>query len=244
MVLCVDGVRLGLTICEDIWEERRTGRDRGGRGEADVIVNLSMSPYHRGKGSERERHAGRAGEGGPGAYRVLCQRSGRARRARVRRAELVFDPRGSLVARGGQFEEELLVVDVEPPRVGCACRARLRGPRQCGAVAGGGDRGPDGGSRAGRRPRLRAGAERLDSRRRRECREPLSPEGEVYSALCLGVSDYARKNGFKQVVIGHQRGHRLGAHRLRRRRRAGRRQGQHRLHAFALFQRGYQERRA
>ena len=50
----VDGVKVGLTICEDIWEPGPAGVRRGA-GRRDLIVNISASPYHAGKGGEREQ---------------------------------------------------------------------------------------------------------------------------------------------------------------------------------------------
>ncbi|MBN1629185.1 MAG: NAD+ synthase, partial [Thermoleophilia bacterium] len=114
--------RLGITICEDIWEEIGPAEVAAGVGDADVILNLSMSPYHAGKGklreamlSERARTAGACvcyvnGIGGQDELVFDGQ-------------SLAFDPRGGLVARAAQFEEELVLVDVDTgqhPRMGKA----------------------------------------------------------------------------------------------------------------------------
>src|SRR3954468_1913524 len=50
----LNGVKIGLTICEDIWEPGAPASSEALAG-AEVIVNLSASPYHLGKGLERER---------------------------------------------------------------------------------------------------------------------------------------------------------------------------------------------
>jgi NAD+ synthase (glutamine-hydrolysing) len=58
----VEGQRMGVTICEDIWEGPQEGRTRyrldpvgilSAQG-IDLLVNLSASPFHAGKGRERE----------------------------------------------------------------------------------------------------------------------------------------------------------------------------------------------
>src|SRR5919202_1987127 len=49
----VNGTPIGLTICEDIWEPGPPATDEALAG-AQVIVNISASPYHAGKGAERE----------------------------------------------------------------------------------------------------------------------------------------------------------------------------------------------
>src|SRR5919202_1336985 len=48
----LEGVRIGVTICEDIWEPGPPATTEALAG-AEVIVNLSASPYHAGKGLER-----------------------------------------------------------------------------------------------------------------------------------------------------------------------------------------------
>lgn len=52
-VVDVDDVRLGITICEDIWHDG-PAEEAAARG-AEIIVNLNASTYHRDKSAERER---------------------------------------------------------------------------------------------------------------------------------------------------------------------------------------------
>jgi NAD+ synthase (glutamine-hydrolysing) len=104
------GTRVGLTICEDLWEPGPPAAAEAREG-ARLIANPSGSPYHRGKGREREAmFAERARE--YGAYFAFCNLVGG-------QDELVFDgqsmlvaPDGTVLARAAQFEEELLVGDV------------------------------------------------------------------------------------------------------------------------------------
>jgi NAD+ synthase (glutamine-hydrolysing) len=103
-------VEVGLTICEDVWSPGGPAQAEADGGAA-LIANPSGSPYHRGKGRERERMFGeRARE--YGAHFAFCNLVGG-------QDELVFDgqsfllgPDGSVLARAAQFEEELLVADV------------------------------------------------------------------------------------------------------------------------------------
>ena len=53
-VLDFEGVHIGLNICEDIWEPCGPTVVAARDGDARLVVNLSMSPYHLGKGKERE----------------------------------------------------------------------------------------------------------------------------------------------------------------------------------------------
>jgi NAD+ synthase (glutamine-hydrolysing) len=113
----VVGTRVGLTICEDTWSPGGPGQAEADAG-ARLIANPSGSPYHRGKGQEREGMFGeRARE--YGSYFAFVNLVGG-------QDELVFDgqsfllgPDGSVLARAAQFEEDLVVVDV-PAETGAA----------------------------------------------------------------------------------------------------------------------------
>ena len=125
------GVRVGVTICEDLWYPGGPGRWAAIDGGAVVLVNLSGSPYHRGKGVERERMlAQRAAD--YGCFVVFCNAVGGQDELVFDGHSLVIDPAGRVVARGAQFEEDLLVVDLD---ILSATRRRLHDPRwrQAGA---------------------------------------------------------------------------------------------------------------
>ncbi|MGN6815487.1 MAG: NAD+ synthase [Solirubrobacterales bacterium] len=106
----VGGVSVGLTICEDVWLPGGPAQAEAEAG-ARLIANPSGSPYHRGKGREREAmfcERSRAYD----AYFAFCNLVGG-------QDELVFDgqslvtaPDGTVIARGAQFEEQLLVCEV------------------------------------------------------------------------------------------------------------------------------------
>jgi NAD+ synthase (glutamine-hydrolysing) len=106
----VEGIAIGLTVCEDVWAPGGPGQAAGDAG-AKLVANPSGSPYHRGKGREREVMFGeRARE--YGAHFAFCNLVGG-------QDELVFDgqsfllgPDGAVLARAAQFEEELLVCEV------------------------------------------------------------------------------------------------------------------------------------
>jgi NAD+ synthase (glutamine-hydrolysing) len=106
------GHRLGVTICEDLWVAGPPASAEADAG-ASLIVNISASPYHAGKGSERERlFAERARE--TGAHVAYCAMVGG-------QDELVFDghsfvlaPTGETIGRAAQFEEDMLVCELTP----------------------------------------------------------------------------------------------------------------------------------
>ncbi len=203
-VLDIGSERVGLTICEDLWETGPPARDEAGAG-ATLLLNISASPYHEGKGAEREAmfaERARANE----ACVAFCALVGG-------QDELVFDGRscvidhtGAVIARAAQFGEELLVCDVDLAEVAAA--RRRRAGADGGASYGGddGDRPPLGPPPLGPvdvLPPVAASAAKAGGTSGGPVADPIEPlEAEVYSALMLGLRDYVEKNSFGHVVLG------------------------------------------
>ena len=192
-VYTINGVGVGVNICEDIWYPLgpvAVQRDAG----AEVIVNINASPYHAGKRSYREKMiATRAAD--HGLYVAYLNTVGGQDELVFDGDSLVCDHAGVVVARGLAFKEDLVVVDLDVESV---FRSRLHDPRprkekttilaEIGApetVHVSEYRGSD-------RPPLPS----------RDGFEPVDPVAEVYHALVLGTGDYVRKSGFKKVIIG------------------------------------------
>jgi NAD+ synthase (glutamine-hydrolysing) len=109
----VGGEGIGLTICEDTWAPGPPGQAEADAG-ASLIANPSGSPYHRGKGHEREEMFGeRARE--YGAHFAFVNLVGGQDELVFDGQSLLFGPDGSVLARARQFEEELLFVEVPGP---------------------------------------------------------------------------------------------------------------------------------
>ncbi len=223
-----EAVDVAVAICEDLWQD-------GGpvavtcQAGAPLLVVPNASPYERGKDDVRLE---------------LCQR--RAREAGAALAycnlvggqdELVFDgdsilvsASGELLARGPQFEEALIVADLDLPaaegvsaetsgeaadagdgtvitieRVSLPEMPEMSGGGLAGADLTAGSIGPDAVVEAGG-PDLGAGSSGpdvvVDSG---EGPGPFWPRlddlAEVYAALVLGTADYVRKNGFRSVIL-------------------------------------------
>ncbi len=189
-VLDFGDARLGLTICEDIWTPGPPESDEALAG-ASLIVNLSASPYHAGKGHQRERMIAQRARDNLCAV-AFCNLVGGQDELVFDGHSLLVDHEGTVLARGPQFAEGLVVatVDLQAAVTARLRDARLRPPvrrvlpevRHLGRVE---------------RPE-REHAERLGG----ELAPLLSPEAEVYAALTLGVRDYVGKNGFEHVVLG------------------------------------------
>jgi NAD+ synthase (glutamine-hydrolysing) len=178
-VLALGGARLGITICEDLWEEEpcRTLASAG----VPLVVNLSASPYHAGKRTVRERLFARWARANRLAI-AYCNLVGGQDELVFDGASLVLDARGRVVADAAQFREDLLAVDLTSASLG---GARPRPPR-------------GGRVRTVRLARTKQERPLLPARRRRA----FPPVEEVYEALTLGLRDYVRKNGFTRVVLG------------------------------------------
>ncbi|HKJ36540.1 MAG TPA: NAD+ synthase [Solirubrobacterales bacterium] len=178
-LLDLGGVRVGPTVCEDIWLPGPPTSVAALAG-AELILNASASPYHWGKGGEREEIvAARARENGVAV--ALCNAVGGQDELVFDGHSVVVDAEGRTLARGSQFEEQLIVCDLE-----------LAAGERPGAE-------PD---RAPTRARVELG----DHPPRDPAEPPLAPAlsnaEEVYRALTLGLRDYVGKNGFGDVVLG------------------------------------------
>ncbi|OJU83023.1 MAG: hypothetical protein BGO11_13975, partial [Solirubrobacterales bacterium 70-9] len=101
---------VGLTICEDTWAPGPPGQAEADAG-ASLIANPSGSPYHRGKGQEREEMFGeRARE--YGSHLAFVNLVGGQDELVFDGQSLLFGPDGAVLARAAQFEEELLFAEV------------------------------------------------------------------------------------------------------------------------------------
>jgi NAD+ synthase (glutamine-hydrolysing) len=189
----------GVNICEDIWYPGGPTRAQAFLGGAQLIINISASPYHAGKGAHRERMlATRAADNI--AIVAFCNLIGGQDELVFDGQSLVFDAQGNLLARGRAFEEDLVVVDLE---LGAVFNRRLHDPRRRKArpepVEGIARENTDSVPIISLPHPPAQGAKPKVSQAEVE---PLDRLEEIYSALTLGTRDYVRKNGFETVVIG------------------------------------------
>ncbi|MCL5291489.1 MAG: NAD+ synthase [Actinobacteria bacterium] len=195
-VFSINGAVIGVTICEDIWQPGDPVEAQALDGGAELIINISASPYHAGKGKDRARMlATRAVD-----YRAkiaYCNLVGGQDELVFDGQSFIFNQRGEIEAEGEQFEEALVVADVDIDGV---FGARLQDPRRrLAKVMEGRD------SRCLKRydlPALKKAEAKLATLPAPEVRPELSRAEEVYRALLLGTGDYVHKNGFNAVVIG------------------------------------------
>ena len=176
-IFSIDKKCFGISICEDMWAKKGACQ-RQVRAGARLLINLSASPYDVDKLKEREK---------------LLKKRARKARAFVcyvnligGQDELVFDggsliinPKGEIIASGKQFDEDLIVVDID---IGHS-RGKKTQISDIVSV-----------NRSLPREEKQPIRKHLSKR--------LNRDERIYQALVLGTRDYARKNGFQEAVLG------------------------------------------
>jgi NAD+ synthase (glutamine-hydrolysing) len=179
-VVRIGEVDVAIAICEDLWQEGGPVA-QARRAGAELLLVINGSPYERNKDDVRyELVARRAAEAG--CTLAYLNMVGGQDELVFDGDSLVVDAAGTVLARGPQFDEDLLVVDLdlEPSTVNVA--------DSCG----------DGVLHVTisdtPTPAYAAAPAALATR--------LDPVGEIYHAVQLGLHDYVRKNGFRSVLLG------------------------------------------
>lgn len=186
-------VKIGINICEDIWYPEGVILDEVVKGYADILMNISSSPYHIRKSNERiEMLKTRARD-----YKVLVAYTNLV----GGQDELVFDgnslvisPDGNILAKGKPFEEDLVVVDIQSEEM---TSRRLLDPRYRFLIE---------------RYKQTYDVEyipleyKLKKNKDRKYfhfkHEEQPEEEEIIQALQLSIKDYVSKNNFSKVVLG------------------------------------------
>jgi len=176
------GATLGITICEDLWEDSGPGKILCGQGNVDLLLNISSSPFHKGKGKTREK---------------MIQQRARSYRSHIAyvnlvggQDELVFDgqslvvaPDGKIIIQGNSFTEELICSDIalnpkSPKKL--YSKTNIRSYQIPASL-----------SKQKKYPPLSVYAY-----------NKKSEVENIFSALVLGTQDYVSKNGFSKAVLG------------------------------------------
>jgi NAD+ synthase (glutamine-hydrolysing) len=184
---------IGLSICEDLWYPGDPIRTQALYGGAELIVNISASPYHAGKSTFREKMIStRASDNS--AIVAYCNLVGGQDELVFDGGSLVIDQRGELIIRGKQFEEDLVLTELDMEAV---FRMRLHDPRIRRERFSEEEKG----LRKIELPNQTHSVRKRPSIPKRDSK-PLDRLSEIYTALVLGTGDYIRKNGFQRVLIG------------------------------------------
>ena len=176
------GATLGITICEDLWEDSGPGKILCGQGNVDLLLNISSSPFHKGKGKTREK---------------MIQQRARSYRSHIAyvnlvggQDELVFDgqslvvaPDGKIIIQGNSFTEELICFDIT---LNPKSPKKLYSKTNISSY-----QIPTSLSKQKKYPPLSVYAY-----------NKKSEVENIFSALVLGTQDYVSKNGFSKAVLG------------------------------------------
>ena len=188
-LLRLGDVVVGPTICEDVWQPGPPATDLALAG-AQLVTNISASPFHVGKDREREEMLKvRATDNS--CFFALCNAVGGQDELIFDGHSVVLDDEGEVLARAAGFEEELLVVDIDPA---AAVARRLRDVRRRALAR---DREPLAVTELDLAP-----ARNQDTAVPARVAEQLHDLEQMRLALELGLHDYVTKNGFGDVVIG------------------------------------------
>lgn len=170
----IAGVHVGVTICEDIWQDEGPVKAQAQAGAA-LNININGSPFHRGKFGERQAMVSERAKNNSCAIVYVNQVCGQDELV-FDGGSMVFNHRGDLVMRAPQFAESLMFIDIDVKEtlptqgvsvVDISAESFAYGEAHNGVIA------------------------------------PIATDLEqVFSALVLGTRDYVRKNGFTDVVIG------------------------------------------
>lgn len=190
-VFQLNGVTLGINICEDIWSQDGPIQAQVASG-AQLIININASPFQVEKGKLREDLLRkRARENGTSIAYVNMV--GGQDELVFDGGSLAFNQQGSLLARAEHFEETLMVFDL---RVDQSVDQKL---------------GKDRPAIEGLKPSTsKVNLIQLESHQEIKNRPPCLPviskkrsdDEEIYDALKLGLADYVSKNRFEKGVIG------------------------------------------
>jgi NAD+ synthase (glutamine-hydrolysing) len=193
-VFIIGGINIGVNICEDIWYEDGPAKIQAYSG-AELIINISASPYHFGKGSVREKMVtARASDNL--AIVAFNNLVGGQDELVFDGNSLIVDEKGQILARGKPFQEDLIIADLDIESVS---QTRLNDARwekeaaireeQAGMIS----------------KKILISDKLLTPKKPKITTGTVEVNGfpeEVYNALVLGTRDYIRKNGFEKVLIG------------------------------------------
>jgi len=174
--------RVGITICEDLWVDNSPAEAEARLLGADIIFNLSASPYIVNKCREREKLFKKKARSIEAAI-CCCNQIGGQDQLVFDGSSLIINRYGKIAARGKSFEEDLIIADLQT-------RASSKQPKK---------------SNAGYSLdvlSLKPGSGKKKKKIKTHISKYLSRDKELYTAIKTGLRDYFEKNGFEKVVIG------------------------------------------
>jgi len=189
-VYTINGINIGINICEDIWYKNGPTSLQAADG-AKLIVNINGSPFHSGKAIERENMlAARAYDNN--IFIAYLNMVGGQDELVFDGGSMIFSPNGSLILKASQFEEEMIVIDLNISSE----RDQERYNRANNII---------------KEKKISKNTKIIHISKYHTSTKPIlnqvksktrSEIGQIYSALVLGTKDYVHKTGFKKILIG------------------------------------------
>lgn len=183
----------GVNICEDIWYQGDPVQSQVLLGNAQLIINISSSPFYFKKSKLRQEMIKTRARDNSSII-AFCNLVGGQDELVFDGNSIVADERGELLACGAPFKEDMIFCDLNTDKV---FRSRLHDPRI-------------------RKNKTRMASEKnhvetvnLDPPKLKKNRnlkvkprKERDSSSELLDALILGTRDYVQKNGFKKAVLG------------------------------------------
>jgi NAD+ synthase (glutamine-hydrolysing) len=191
-ILELDGVRIGVSVCEDCWYPSGPMAWEAHQG-AELLININGSPYHAGKRTEREAMVSERAAT-YGAFVAYVNLVGGQDELVFDGNSVVFGPRGEVLAHAQSFVEELLVCDID-----IEAARRVRPVEKIRYEAEGAQRLELVVSEV---PLSSSNASASRARVAPSLGKPLDGAAEIYAAVVLATRDYIRKQSFEKVVVG------------------------------------------
>lgn len=180
VIIKENSIRWSVNICEDIWVEPGPILYQAKYGGAQLLLNISASPYHRGKLIDRENIL-KAQAKRHNAIIAYCNLVGGQDELVFDGGSLIISEKGKVLARAKQFEEDMLVMDlsIKPKKINTVRKNNI----------------------------IHLSIPSNNSINKYPIKHPnaitpMKPLEEIYSALVLGTRDYVLKNGFEKIILG------------------------------------------
>lgn len=180
-VFKLNGIKISLTICEDIWIPGAVTEHCCARNNADIVINISGSPFFAGKYEIRKNIAARFARS-VDCFLFFTNLVGGQDELVFDGGSFVIDRNGAIISSAERFREDLLITDVQTePKPAPKLFWNLN--ESCLDMS--------------------APFESIHYHAQAPCKaRELHPTEEIYLALKLGLRDYVDKNSFGTVVIG------------------------------------------
>lgn len=195
VILQVNGATIGVQICEDIWIEDSVTEAQSFLGDAEIIINLSSSPYHLGKGNLRIETIKKVTRKVKSEI-YYCNLVGGQDELVFDGESIVINEDGELILKGEKFKEDLIIHSSDSNSL---CKKRFNdldfkekkknfnANLQIEII---------------KLEKMELNKNYVEKNDLKKISENIPQEEEVYNALKLGLYDYVHKNGFEKVILG------------------------------------------